>query len=75
MLKRCYSTQESLARYWALQAVELCEDIEDDSLAEPSSLVLAGIEAMHHDRRVVVIGAEDCGKSELRSMRFSAGGI
>ena len=65
MLKRCYSTQESLARYWALQAVELCEDIEDDSLAEPSSLVLAGIEAMHHDRRVVVIGAEDCGKSEL----------
>ena len=22
MLKRCYSTQESLARYWALQAVE-----------------------------------------------------
>lgn len=65
MLKRCYSTQESLARYWAQQAVELCEDIEDESLAEPAEQVLAAVSAMEHDRRVVLIGAGGCGKAQL----------
>ena len=65
MLKRSYSTQESLARYWALQAVALSQDIEDESLVEPSEQVLEGVEMMRNDRRVVLIGADNCGKSEL----------
>ena len=65
MLKRCYSTQESLARYWAMQAVELCQEIKDESLDEPKGQTLAAIDAMGHDRRVVLIGAADCGKNEL----------
>ena len=35
MLKRSYRTQESLVRYWAQQAVELCDSIDDSTLAEP----------------------------------------
>ena len=30
MLKRCYRVQESQARYWAMQAVALCDDIKDE---------------------------------------------
>lgn len=65
MLKRSFSTQESLARYWAMQAVELCQEIKDESLDEPREETLNAIEAMGHDRRVVLIGTADCGKNEL----------
>ncbi len=65
MLKRCYRVQESQVRYWAHQAVELCADIDDESLEEPKEALLAAIELMGNDRRVVVIGASGCGKSAL----------
>ena len=65
MLKRCYRAQESLVRYWAQQAVELCSDIDDESLAESCSAVEKAVERMGEDRRVVLIGASGSGKSEL----------
>lgn len=52
-------------RYWAQQAVELCEAIEDESLEPVRDAVLASIEMMEQDRRVVMIGASRSGKSEL----------
>ena len=65
MLKRCYRAQESLVRYWSQQAVELCADIEDESLLEARVAVELAIERMGKDRRVVLLGASDSGKSEL----------
>ena len=65
MLKRCYRAQESLVRYWANQAVELCSDIDDESLEEASAAVGEAVEKMGRDRRVVVIGETGSGKSAL----------
>ncbi len=52
-------------RYWAQQAVELCSDIDDESLEPVAASVLESIEKMSQDRRIVVIGASGCGKSTL----------
>lgn len=52
-------------RYWAQQAVELCADIDDESLEESKEALLASIELMGKDRRVVVVGATGSGKSAL----------
>ena len=52
-------------RYWSQQAVELCADIEDESLVEARVAVELAIERMGKDRRVVLLGASDSGKSEL----------
>lgn len=52
-------------RYWAQQAVELCADIDDESLVESCGAVGKAIERMGQDRRVVLIGASGSGKSEL----------
>ena len=52
-------------RYWSQQAVELCADIEDESLLEARVAVELAIERMGKDRRVVLLGASDSGKSEL----------
>lgn len=69
MLKRCYRTQESLVRYWARQAVDLCADIDDPSLTEEyTAPVEETISKMERDRRVVFIGAEGSGKSSLMSL-------
>ncbi len=65
MLKRCYRVQESQARYWAMQAVDLCSVIKDESLDEAKDAVLLSIENMGVDRRVVLIGASRSGKSTL----------
>ncbi|MEE1266404.1 MAG: hypothetical protein UHH87_08965 [Akkermansia sp.] len=65
MLKRCYRAQESLVRYWAQQAVELCADIDDEGLNEAKVAVEHSIEQMARDCRVVMIGASGSGKSEL----------
>lgn len=65
MLKRCYRTQESLVRYWAQQAVELCSDIDDPGLAEPIEPVLQAVAELKRPRRVVFIGGARCGKSSL----------
>ncbi|MBP3500219.1 MAG: hypothetical protein J6J97_09045 [Akkermansia sp.] len=65
MLKRCYRVQESQVRYWAQQAVELCEEIDDESLNEVRDGLLDSIERMGADRRVVMLGATRSGKSEL----------
>ena len=65
MLKRSFSTQESLARYWAMQAVELCNDIDGADFEEQKLSVLESIEALDLERRVVLIGAADCDKEAL----------
>ncbi len=65
MLQRGYRTQESLVRYWAGQAVELCRDIDDESLEEYAQPVRQALETLERDRRIIVIGGEKCGKSSL----------
>lgn len=72
MLNRGFRTQESLARYWAEQAVDLCNDIDDETLEESVAPVHAAIGALKKDRRIMVIGGESCGKSTLLSMVASA---
>lgn len=67
MLKRCYRYQESLVRFWAQQAVSLCDDIDDESLAEHVKPVEAALEAMQRERRILFFGAKGCGKSALLS--------
>lgn len=52
-------------RYWANQAVELCSDIDDETLAETKTAVEEAVEKMGQDRRVVVIGESGSGKSAL----------
>lgn len=52
-------------RYWAQQAVALCDDIDDESLTEPKTAVLQAEAQMGKERRVVLIGASGSGKSTL----------
>ena len=52
-------------RYWAQQAVELCEDIDDTSLQDPAQPVLRAIQQLRRPRRIIVIGGARCGKSSL----------
>ncbi|MBQ1960653.1 MAG: hypothetical protein II349_03930 [Akkermansia sp.] len=68
MLNRGFRTQESLARYWAEQAVDLCHDIDDESLVGLIEPVHTSIRALRKDRRIMVIGGAACGKSSLLSM-------
>lgn len=65
MLSRSFRTEESRARYWAQQAVELCSEIEDESLNELIEAVYKADIALDRDRRIMVIGGEKCGKSTL----------
>ncbi len=67
MLSRCFRTEESRARYWAQQAVDLCSEIEDESLTELAELVKKAESALDRDRRIIVMGGERCGKSTLLS--------
>lgn len=43
----------------------LCADIEDDSLEEYARPVRSAMEALRHDRRIIVIGAPGSGKSTV----------
>ena len=65
MIKRSFSTQESLARYWAMQAVELCDSIDGADFEEQKQAVLESVKELEKARRVVLIGAADCGKDAL----------
>ncbi len=64
-LKRGYRIQESLAHYWAGKAVDLCRDIDAASLDEHIGPVHEALRAMASDRRLLVIGGAQCGKSTL----------
>ena len=64
-LRRVYSTQEGLVRYWSDQALGLCNDIEDEELAEYAEAVLAAQSLLRRDRRIIAIGGAGCGKSAL----------
>ncbi len=68
MLTRPHRNRESLVRYWAMQAVELCYAIDDVSMTKLQELVpevLAAIGNMERERRVMVLGGKACGKSAL----------
>lgn len=65
MLRRSFKTQESLARYWAEQAVALCHDIDEESLNEYIQPLEAEVKALGRDRRIIAIGGASCGKSSL----------
>ncbi len=68
MLRRAYRGQESLVRYWAMQAVELCYAIDSVSAASLSEFVppvLEAIRDMEAERRLVMLGDKGCGKSSL----------
>lgn len=52
-------------RYWAQQAVALCDDIDDATLQEPAQPVLQNIRLLNTPRRIIVIGGSRCGKSSL----------
>ena len=65
MLQRGYRKEESLARHWAGQVIELCEEIDDDTLTEFIEPVQQAIKALDHDRRVLFIGDSKSGKSSL----------
>ncbi len=65
MLSRRFRTEESRARYWAQQAVELCSEIEDETLNEFIEPVHKAAQRLDRDRRIIVVGGERCGKSSL----------
>ena len=65
MLQRGYRKEESLARHWAGQVIELCEEIDDDTLTEFIEPIQQAIKALDHDRRVLFIGDSKSGKSSL----------
>ncbi len=68
MLTRSYRSQESLVKYWATQAVELCYAIDDvamTTLSEFVAPVLGAIRTMEAERRVMIVGGDACGKSSL----------
>lgn len=54
-----------MARYWARQTVELCQDIDDETQTEFIEPILDAEAALEHDRRVIFIGAAKSGKSSL----------
>lgn len=65
-LRRPHQTEEGLVRLWADKALELCADIDDEeALAEYRDPVEKVLDALNHDRRVVVLGGGDSGKSTL----------
>ena len=64
-LRRVYSTQEGLVRFWSDQAIALCQEIDDEELAAYVEPVMAAQEALQHDRRIIAIGGAGAGKSAL----------
>lgn len=67
MLKRSYRVQESLVRYWAQQAREMYAIIGDDEMQPLLEAVEQSLASMEGDRRIIVMGGADCGKTSLLS--------
>ena len=65
MLQRGFRKEESLTRHWAGQVIELCLDIDDESLGEYTKPIEDAIKVLDRDRRVVFIGDSKSGKSSL----------
>ncbi len=65
MLSREFKKEESLIRYWANQAIELCYDIDDEELIQETAQIHAAIQRLNRDRRIIFIGDSKCGKSSL----------
>lgn len=65
MIQRRHRTAESQTRYWAGQAVALCQLIENTSLDEYAQGVQEAENALLQDRRVLVFGGKGSGKSSL----------
>lgn len=65
MLSREFKKEESLIRYWANQAIELCYDIDDEELIQETAQIHAAINRLNRDRRIIFIGDSKSGKSSL----------
>ena len=65
MLQRGYRKEESLTRHWAGQVIELCTDIDDETLTEYTKPIEDAIKVLDRDRRVVFLGDSKSGKSSL----------
>lgn len=65
MLQRGYRKEESLARYWAEQAIDLCVDIDDEEQTELIAPIQDAVNALNRDRRVIFIGESKSGKTSL----------
>ncbi len=67
-LRRAHRSIEGLVRHWTESAVVLCRFIDDDEqLEQYFAPVQQALQALDHDRRIIVIGGARCGKSELLS--------
>ena len=64
-----------MVRYWASQAVGLCRDIEDAELEEYAEPVREAEQALQRDRRIVLIGGKQSGKSTLLAAMLGVGAI
>ena len=56
MVRRGYTAKQMKVGYWARQALELYQDIEDESFEELADSVRQAMKTMERDRRIVVIG-------------------
>lgn len=65
MIQRRHRTEERQTRYWAGQAVALCQQMDDASLDECTQGVQEAADALLQDRRVLVFGGKGSGKSSL----------
>ena len=65
MVRRGYTAKQMKVGYWARQALELYQDIEDESFEELADSVRQAMKTMDRDRRIVVIGGACSGKSSL----------
>lgn len=64
-MQRGFRKEESLARHWAGQVIELCLDIDDETLQEYTKPIEEAIKVLDRERRVVFIGDSKSGKSSL----------
>lgn len=65
-LRRAYGKEEGLIRLWAEKGMELCAQIDDEEeLAEYIEPVKKALEALVHDRRILVLGEAGSGKSSI----------
>ena len=67
-LRRPHLNEEGLVRLWAEKALDLCDQIDEgEDLTEYRTPVRQTLQALSHDRRIMVLGGAGAGKSTLLS--------